>query len=193
MTWTLNKKSIEYFLKHNLYVFVSSRKRRGFFTVSQTVRVDPPSSPPFGQLFVISFDLRLWLCALRWNLNKKKVIFIQLQKSPIPPYCRCYSVTKWVDSDIYEKCIFETHQNETKRVLSNKESNVNAKMGQNFHICLQSGLSGLIPPPLTVILTITRQFFTSPFNKSDENFIHKGMLPRSRTIKLKTVVFLVEI
>ena len=38
-----------------------------------------------------------------------------------------------------EKCIFETLQNDLKRVLSIKESNFNGKMGQNLHICLRSG------------------------------------------------------
>ena len=33
------------------------------------------------------------------------------------------------------------------------------KMGQNFHICLRSGPTGLTPPPLTVRLTIKYPFF----------------------------------
>ena len=35
------------------------------------------------------------------------------------------------------------------------------KMGQNFHICLRSGPTGLTPPPLTVSLTVKYTFFTT--------------------------------
>ena len=42
-----------------------------------------------------------------------------------------------------EKCIFETLYNEIKCVLSVKESNLNKKKDQNFHICLRSGPTGL--------------------------------------------------
>ena len=39
----------------------------------------------------------------------------------------------------HEKCIFETPHNKIKCALSIEESNSNAKMDQNFHICLWSG------------------------------------------------------
>ena len=35
------------------------------------------------------------ICVLKQILHKKKIIFIQLLESPIPPYC-CYSLTKWL-------------------------------------------------------------------------------------------------
>ena len=85
---------------------------------------------------------------------------------------------------------FETHHNEVNYVLSVTESNVNVKMGKIFHICCQGWLPPI--PHLTISLTITRSFFTTPINKSDENFVHKGVVPRSRTIKLNSVVFIIE-
>ena len=42
--------------------------------------------------------------------------------------------------------------NDIKCVLSNKESNFNAKLGQNFHICSRSWRRGLTPSPLVSFL-----------------------------------------
>ena len=48
------------------------------------------------------FYLRLWFYVF-WNgFYTRKVIFIQLQEFPTPPYCRCCSVTKRSDSGIAE-------------------------------------------------------------------------------------------
>ena len=63
-------------------------------------------NPPYGQLFVnffgVFFYLRLWFYVF-WNgFYTRKVIFIQLQEFPTPPYCRCCSVTKRSDSGIAE-------------------------------------------------------------------------------------------
>ena len=88
------------------------------------------------------------------DLHKKKVIFIQLLKSPIPPLNDHLQEAAPLDDYLprqkgHEKCIFETLHNEMKCVLSIKEPNFNEKMGQNFHICLWSGPTGLTPhPPL---------------------------------------------
>ena len=78
-------------------------KKPGYFTVRLTVSV---YHPPYGQLFVIfwgcSFDLISCLYVF-WNeFYTRKVIFIQLQEFPTPPYCRCCSVTKRSDSGIAE-------------------------------------------------------------------------------------------
>ena len=40
------------------------------------------------------------LFVLKWILHLKKVIFIQLQEFPTPPYCCCCSVTKQSDGGI---------------------------------------------------------------------------------------------
>ena len=51
----------------------------------------------------------------------------------------------WQPQKRHEKCIFETLHNETKCVLSVKESNFNEKKDQNFHICLELGPRWLTP------------------------------------------------
>ena len=63
-----------------------------------------------------------------------------------------------------KNAIFETPHNEIKCILSIKESNLNKKKGQNFHICSRSEPRELVPPPppLTVSLTVKRPFFTTP-------------------------------
>ena len=132
-----------------------------------------------GQLFEICF-IWLWIHVF-WNgFYARKVIFIQLQEFPIPPYCRCSSVTKRSDSGIAVvlkalKCIFETPHNNIKLILSIIESYSIKKMGQNFLICLRSGPRWLTPPPffwppqffLIRILWISRDppLFTGIFKK----------------------------
>ena len=52
--------------------------------------------------FLCTFDLTLWIYVF-WNeFYIRKVIFIQLQEFPTPPYCCCCSVTKRSDSGIAE-------------------------------------------------------------------------------------------
>ena len=56
----------------------------------------------FLWIFLVSFYLRLWFYVF-WNgFYTRKVIFIQLQEFPTPPYCCCCSVTKRSDSGIAE-------------------------------------------------------------------------------------------
>ena len=60
-----------------------SRKKNGLFTARMTVRVSPPP-----HLTVSSSWLWPWImivCVLKRILHTKKVIFIQLQESSIPP------------------------------------------------------------------------------------------------------------
>ena len=62
----------------------------------------PPLRSAFCDFFGCTFDLILWLHVF-WNgFYTRKVIFIQLQEFPTPPYCRCCSVTKRSDSGIAE-------------------------------------------------------------------------------------------
>ena len=92
----------------------------------------------------------------------RKVISIQLQEFPTPPYCRCSSVTKRSDSGIAVvlkalKCIFETPHNEIKCVLSIIESySIEKKNGQKFSHLLMVRANGA--PPM-VSLTVKYPFF----------------------------------
>ena len=80
------------------------QKKRIFYGQADRKRL--PHPPSYGQLFVkffwCVFYLRLWFYVF-WNgFYTRKVIFIQLQEFPTPPYCRCCSVTKRSDSGIAE-------------------------------------------------------------------------------------------
>ena len=52
----------------------------------------------FGVHLTLYYDL---MCS-RMDFTPEKIIFIQLQEIPTPPYCRCCSVTKRSDSGIAE-------------------------------------------------------------------------------------------
>ena len=87
-----------------------SSKKTGYFTVRLTVSVYPP---PYGQQsaffekkFRCVFYLRIWFCLFLNGFYTRKVIFIQLQEFPTPPYCQCCSVTKQSDSCIAEALKF---------------------------------------------------------------------------------------
>ena len=80
-------------------------KKTGYFTVRVTASVYHPPPLTVSFLWIIfwcTFDLIFWLFMF-WNgFYTRKVIFIQLQEFPTPPYCRCCSVTKGSDSGIAE-------------------------------------------------------------------------------------------
>ena len=79
------------------------RQKKRIFN-GQADRKRPP--PHYSQLFVIFFGVFVYLKLsfyVFWNgFHTRKVIFIQLQEFPTPPYCRCCSVTKQSDSGIAE-------------------------------------------------------------------------------------------
>ena len=79
------------------------------------------------------------LCVLKQILHRKKVIFIQLQVSPILPYCLLLLCHKIVKKRYYsrgirdmKKCIFEAPLNEIRCVLGIKESKFNGKNRSKF-------------------------------------------------------------
>ena len=89
------------------------------------------------------------------DFTQEKVIFIQLQKSPLLLTAYCCSVTKRLDSGInvrgvedMKNCIFEIPHGDIKCVLSIKGSNFNEKKDQHFHIYLRSGPRLTPPSPL---------------------------------------------
>ena len=104
-----------------------------------------------------------------WNgFYTRKVIFIQLQEFPTPPYCRCCSVTKRSDSGIaealkalkmhfwdpsqWDKMCFEYH-----RVIFHWK-----KWVKIFTFAYGQGRQGWPPRPLMVSLTVKYPgFFTS--------------------------------
>ena len=114
----------------------------------------PPLRPAFvKKFFVCVFYLRLWFYVF-WNgFYTRKVIFIQLQEFPTPPYCRCCSVTKRSDSGIaealkalkmhfwdpsqWDKMCFEYH-----RVIFHWKKWVNI-----FTFAYGQGQGGWPPPP----------------------------------------------
>ena len=90
-------------------------------------------------------------CVLYSLFYTRKVIFIQLQEFPTPPYCCCCSVTKRSDSSVAQalkalKCIFETPHNEIKCVLSIIESYSSEKNGSKFSHLLTVRTAGAAPP-----------------------------------------------
>ena len=90
-------------------------------------------------------------------------------------------ISERVEVEGHEKCIFETPHKEIKCVLSNKESNFNGKMGQNFHGRAEGTDT---PPPLTISLTVKRPFFlTTSLTKgviSDERCLTMNISERNR-------------
>ena len=109
MKFTLNWR-IVYWTEFLLIPWVSLQHGLSFLGLYSEFRIfhylaSSPTVPPYDQLFVIflcTFDLILWLNVF-WNgVYTIKVIFIQLQEFPTPPYCRCCSVTKRSDSGIAE-------------------------------------------------------------------------------------------
>ena len=95
------------------------------------------------------------LCVLKQILHKKKVIFIQLLVSPILPCCLLllfHKITKQRYSVKNMKNVFLRPLTMRKNVFwVSKNQNSMEKIGQNFHICLRSGLRWLahlpLPPP----------------------------------------------
>ena len=144
----------------------------GYFSVSLTVSNLPP--PPLH----CSFDLTLWVkvfwkrfCTRKRQLSSNywnpQFLLLMLQPSrssfargrplrmtiwkrtvPLDHHLQEAGPSLWQPQKRHEKCIFETLHNETKCVLSVKESNFNEKKDQNFHICLWSGLRWLTSPSL---------------------------------------------
>ena len=145
----------------------SRQKRKRTFFVRLIVSFSPPSC---GQLFVIFFGVHLTLyydlmCS-RMDFTPEKIIFIQLQEIPTPPYWRCCSVTKRSDSGVAEalkalKMHFGTPHNEIKCVLSIIESYSIEKYGSKFSHLL-TVRAALADPPPTVSLTVKYPFFTTP-------------------------------
>ena len=101
-----------------------------------------------------------------WNgFYTRKVIFIQLQEFPTPPYCRCCSVTKQSDSVIaeapkalkmhfwdpsqWDKMCFEYH-----RAIFHWKKWVTI-----FTFAYGQGRCGWPPPPLTVSLAVKYPLF----------------------------------
>ena len=109
---SLNRNGLNLFILLKLYEKIHQRvietfplsKKHRYFTVRLTVSVYPSSlrSAFFDIFFWCVIYLRLWSYVF-WNgFHTRKVIFIQLQEFPTPPYCRCCSVTKRSDSGIAE-------------------------------------------------------------------------------------------
>ena len=119
-----------------------------------------PLRSSFCEFFCLCvFYLGLWFYVF-WNgFYTRKVIFIQLQEFPTPPYCRCCSVTKRSDSGIAEALkALKMHfcdPSQWDKMCFEYHRDIFQKMGQNYHFCLRSGQRELTPlPPLTISLTV---------------------------------------
>ena len=108
------------------------------------------------------------ICVLKRILQKKKSIFMQLLKSPIPLLT---AAALWMiictrpalHFDNHEKGMtnFETLHSQIRCVLSVKESNFNEKKRSKFShlLTVRAQEADPSPPPLTVSLTVKCPFF----------------------------------